>query len=127
MGNEQLDVTAKSATTSTTHQEYQVVMVDPNTAIPQHRASGSKDTTVTVLETARAEPVLVRPMTPMEKYNEMLDDLPEVPTSSSSSAKSVKFSTDSSSGSNGGVAKIMKTMGPTHRQAWESQKPQQVS
>ena len=127
VGAEPVDVSATATTTANVHQEYQVVAVDPNKAIPQHCASGSKDTNISVTETKTTSPVLVRALTPMERYNDMLEELPEIPTSSSSSGTGAKFSTDTSSSSNGGVAKIIKTMGPTHKQAWETMKPKQVN
>ncbi len=123
---EPMDLTTNMATTTSVHQHYEILAVDPNTAIPQHCASGTKDSTVSVKESTTTSPVLVRAMTPMERYNEMIDDLPEVPSSSSSSQPSAKFSTDTSSSSNGGVAKIMKSMGPTSQQAWQTAKPKQV-
>ncbi len=115
-----MNTTASTSMTVTTEQQYSVVAVDPNDAIPNanvvtgnRRIEQTSEETITRNGTAR-------PMTAMERYENMVDDLPSLSSDSSPPTPPTPSPTVSSSGSSGShtLENIMNSMqyppgGPT--------------
>ena len=119
---------ANTTRESNVNTKYQVLIVDPNEAIPPTVQAGNLNVATSAQATVVTAP---REQTPIQRYEMMEDELPELSTSSSSS-NGARFSSDSngnaasaSSNSSGesqfGATSILKRMGPPTSVPWMAQ------
>ncbi len=119
---------AQTANESNLSSQYQVVVVDPNDAIPPTVVTGDLSVNASTSGTLVKAP---REMTPIQRYEMMEEELPQLSTSSSSS-NGAKFSSDSnghapssnssdsSRESQFGAQSIITKMGPPTSVPWKA-------
>ncbi len=99
-----MDMTASASTTVTTEQQYSMIAVDPNVAIPNSTVvSGTRTVQETSEETVtRNGHSQAQPMSPIQRYENMVDDLPSLSSDSTPTTPPTPSPTVSSgsSGSN---------------------------
>ncbi len=79
-----MDMTASNTISTTTEQQYSVVAVDPNVAIPNSTiVTGTRTVQDTSEQTITMNGTHRPPMSPIERYENMIDDLPSLSSDSS--------------------------------------------